>query len=127
MFSRALVIAAVLSGCVHSDRAAVTTAVGATACDWGATRNAAMDGWATQEEVNAVLGSSPTPTHVDAYFAAIVGAEVLTWLVVPPRYRTIVFGVISAVELRTAQLNMRTIGVCGVTPRTTPPPVMSRR
>jgi hypothetical protein len=98
-----------------ADRATFGAALAVTTCDWGATRSAAVGGWRDDNvESNPVIGPKPDRATVDGYFATVAAAEIMAWLVTPPRYRTLVFGVVTALELGSAVNNRGTIGLCGV-------------
>jgi hypothetical protein len=110
-----VLLVALLCSCVHLDRAALASSTAALACDWGYTRSAASDGWRGFEESNPVLGRTPSPARVDAYFAIVAGLNTLAWFLTPPKLRAGLPAVVTAQQADAIANNRRYLGgVCGL-------------
>ena len=119
----ALLIAwALLVGCLPAvgpgDSVGVTLAAAATACDWAGTRSAAMAGWAEgRSEVGPVapllIGSTPSPAAVDAYFAGTLAALVVAERLLPRRWRPTLHWTVAVAGAAASYGNAGSIGPCG--------------
>lgn len=95
---------------IHAANA--TTAVFAaatTALDWCGTRHAAntrTDEWEQGMPTTKIIGTSPSPHAVDAYFAISAVALAAAAQLVPERYRWMVYGAITGVEAYTVAGNV---------------------
>lgn len=115
---RSVLLVVLLCGCgVAPLTIANGTALGvssaALACDWSQTRAHASDGWMNHYEDNAILGTTPSPRAVDAYFAGALVAHALAWYLVPERYRSLIPTLVLGVQLAPIAENVRMSGLCG--------------
>lgn len=110
-------------GCVPSvgpgDAVGVTLATVATTCDWAGTRSVAIAGWPEgRSEVGPVapllIGSTPSPVAVNAYFAGTLAALVVAERLLPRRWRPTLHWTVAAVETAASYRNARSIGPCGL-------------
>ncbi len=75
-----------------------------------------------QYEDNPVLGQHPNTHQIDAYFGIIAAVNVVLWLALPSRYRSLVPMALAAVEVQPIAENLNTTaegitrnsGVCGL-------------
>lgn len=121
--ARLLVLATLISGCVHADRVALATSTATLVCDWmsthsgvGATRGPdamAPYGYAVHEQ-NPLLGPDPSTSAIDAYFATSIALNAAVWALLPERARA-PFGIgVAAVETYAIAGNVEWSGVCGL-------------
>jgi len=81
------------------------------AADWCGTRHAAetrTDAWEGGMPTMHVIGTSPSPHAVDAYFAVGTVALAAAAQLVPERYRWIAYGAVAGVELAAVKNNLST-------------------
>lgn len=93
------------------DTTMLIASTAALAIDWRQTRGAADAHWNDRAEVgiaSMALGRTPSSRGVDCYFAAAALANVALWAVLPPRWRSVVPGVVLGVEARTIAVNLPT-------------------
>lgn len=92
--------------------ATAATAGLAMAADWCQTRHAASSGrmyeWEGGFPTQPMIGGSPTPHAVDAYFALSTAALAGLAQLVPERYRWVGYGVVLGVEAVTVVGNLQT-------------------
>lgn len=108
---RALV-ALLFTGCTTFDHATMVASTATLACDWAQTHGQANDGWSEYYEKNPVLGDSPSASSIDTYFAAVAVFNIGVWLVLPPKWRSIIPTLITVAETRTIFRNIPNTGVC---------------
>lgn len=78
------------SGCSLStvNGVALGGALATVACDWGQTRRLAANDWPRNSfEMNPVLGSQPSTTEVDLYFAGYLLTTYALWRIMPRELR----------------------------------------
>lgn len=83
----ALLFAAVLAGCVASDRVALVSGAAVLACDMAKTAVGAGEGWRYTTENNPVLRDGSTG-RVVTYGLLSEGALVIGWYLLPTGWRT---------------------------------------
>jgi len=79
------------------------------ALDWCGTRYAAEhrhDAWEGGMPTAQLIGASPSPHAVDAYFVVSTVALAAVAQLVPVRYRWIAYGVVAGVEVSTVRDNL---------------------
>lgn len=114
-----LVLAVALSGCSsyalhHANRMGIATATLATACDWGST-SWAMSGKGGWIETNPMLGASPSQARVAEYMGASMVLTAAVWYVLPERYRPLLWGSVTAIEVNAVASNMgQDVPLCGI-------------
>lgn len=99
----------------HGNQIGIAAATLTLACDAGQTMYAMHDGG--YREQNPMLGSSPAETTVAVYFAATMVATGLAWWALPEKWRPVLWGSVTAVELHAIadnSLQPNPIPVCGV-------------
>lgn len=124
----ALVVMLAGTGCAGASGLAVANGLGlgvqtaALACDWQQTRRASEMGWRVGDkqlgEDNPVLGETPTPMAVDAYFLAAAVAAGLAWYALPRRLRLLAPLAVVALQASSIAHNVGgggvDLGVCGL-------------
>lgn len=98
---RAVLVVLLLSGCGASglgiaNGTALGISTAALACDWAQTRSFAEIGWQSRidalrvqpyHEANPIMGETPSPGAVDAYFLGALALNAAAWFLVPRRWR----------------------------------------
>lgn len=121
----AVLLAVALGGCAGASALTVASHVGlgvqsfAIACDWGATRAYAEDGWRYgNREMNPIIGGMPSPLEVDVYFLGVLALSALGWHLTPRRWKLIVPIVVTAIQadaiVHNAGRKVANPGVCGI-------------
>lgn len=101
-----------LVGCTHVNRATLIASTASLACDWAQTRSQASTGWNGTMENNPMLGTQPSTTKVDAYFASTIVINAAIWYVMPERYKSIIPLGVTAAQARTIAGNVEQTGMC---------------
>jgi hypothetical protein len=111
-----VVVMMLATGCTHVNRATLATSTAVIVCDWGQTRNMAMQNWdgGNFTEMNPLLGPAPSTGNVDAYFAASAALNVAVWLLMPERYRSVVPAGVIVMQTKTIVGNTPNTGLCGL-------------
>jgi len=110
-----MLVVALMAGCSARsfDRSTLITSTAMLAWDWSQTRGMAERGWAGMEEDNPILGPTPDTRGVDAYFASTIAINFVLWMVLPPRWRSVIPVAVTAVQARTVMDNAPRTGMFG--------------
>lgn len=80
------------------------------------TISAARANWQDQYEggmpARVVMGSRPTTRIVTAYFASMIAVNAVVWKFLPPRWRSVLPGIVIAAQTATVMSNCETTSVC---------------
>lgn len=103
----------------HANRVGAALTVATMACDFGGTEQAALDGWNGREEggmpARHVMGGTPSPGAVAAYFAGTTAILMVAAQIVPERFRPLFYSAVIGVEATAIVNNVGTTrGVCGL-------------
>lgn len=93
------------------DATLLVASTAALAIDWRQTRGAAARHWEDRAEVGIAamaIGSTPSTRGVDCYFATAALVNVALWATLPPRWRSVIPGVVLGIEARTIAVNLPT-------------------
>lgn len=99
----------------HVNRAGAVLATAALACDYGQTRSAAAAHWEGHYEANPVMGTNPSTSTVDMYFAATAVVVHLGAQLLPERIRPLAYAAVIGVQAHAIHNNLGTTqGLCGI-------------
>jgi hypothetical protein len=104
----------------HANRVGEVLTLATMACDFGSTEQAALDRWSGGRQEGgvpaaAVMGATPSPATVAAYFAVSTALLIAVARMAPKNWRPLVYATVVAVELHVIYGNTKTTrGVCGL-------------
>lgn len=107
-------------GTKHVNRAGAAAVVTSMVLDWRGTRNAAARDWHMQDgrlaveggmPASQVMGSTPSVRTVDVYFLCSTVALLTVAQLLPERYRWILYGAVTGVEVYTVAGNLATTNI----------------
>lgn len=98
------------------DVAAIAVSTASLVCDWAQTRGISQGSWMGGRvmERNPLLGEAPSPRKIDVYFAGTVVINIVLWMTLPKRYRSLIPVAVVAAESRTIYDNIPYTGMCGL-------------
>lgn len=95
------------------DTTMLVVSTAALALDWRQTRSAAAEQWSGGRweggyPAQMAIGAHPSARTVDCYFAVAAAANIALWAVLPPRWRSVIPGVVIGAEAWTIAGNLST-------------------